>query len=211
MNTPTQQNRSSASDSGITPSATLSATALATACCAGPNICTACLAPLIVTLLNRIVEGLQARFGATNASSEVKPSLLFVNAFANTPPEEKRRLADGHVSVDRQNGYPCCQHPAGDAGPVSRIAAEARPARQSQSLLQADGKMFRSRFANSVATVRSALVPGLTERSCSDRSYASSSGSSAPGSRAAPSRSRKRAAARRTSSAVSAPRSRAVR
>src|SRR6266496_6604727 len=83
MNTPTQQNRSSASDSGITPSATLSATALATACCAGPNICTACLAPLIVTLLNRIVEGLQARFGATNASSEVKPSLLFVKAFAN--------------------------------------------------------------------------------------------------------------------------------
>src|SRR5216684_5926954 len=201
MNTPTQMKRSSASDSGTTPSATLSATALATACCAGPNICTACLAPLIVTLLNRIVEGLQARFGATNASSEVKPSLLFVNAFANavsaalprgpikrsmwatslpsptsdsptqsfvifaichTPPEEKRRLADGHVSVDRQNGYPCCQHPAGDAGPVSRIAAEARPARQSQSLLQADGKMFRSRFANSVATVRSALVPGLT-------------------------------------------------
>src|SRR5262245_12358094 len=83
MNTPTQQNRSSASDSGITPSATLSATALATACCAGPNICTACLAPLIVTLLNSTVEGLQAKFGATSASSEVKPSLLFVKAFAN--------------------------------------------------------------------------------------------------------------------------------
>ena len=46
MNTPTQMKRSSASSAGITPSATLSATALATAYCAGPNICTACLSIL---------------------------------------------------------------------------------------------------------------------------------------------------------------------
>ena len=83
MNTPTQMNRSSASSAGIVPSATLSATALATAYCAGPNICTACLAPLIVTLLNITVEGLTARFGAITASSEVKPSLLLVSAVAN--------------------------------------------------------------------------------------------------------------------------------
>src|SRR5262249_7115209 len=178
MKTPTQMKRSSASDSGITPSATLSATALATACCAGPNICTAWLAPLIVTLLNSTVEGLQARFGATSASSEVKPSLLFVKAFANavsaalprgpisrsmwatslpsptrdsptqsfvifaicqhssrgkaTPPRR-------HTAVDRQNGYPCCQHPAQNAGPVSRIAAEARPA-DAKSTIVAGGR-----------------------------------------------------------------------
>src|SRR5215468_8413867 len=65
------------------PSATLSATANATACCAGPNICTACFAPLIVTLLNRTVAGLHSRFGATTASSDVNPSLLLVSAWAN--------------------------------------------------------------------------------------------------------------------------------
>ena len=54
-----------------------------TACWAGPNICRACLAPLIVTLLNSTVAGLQSRFGATTASSDVKPSLLFVRQRAN--------------------------------------------------------------------------------------------------------------------------------
>src|SRR5215475_4190823 len=83
MNTPTQMNRLSASSCGITPSATLSATALATACWAGPNICTACLAPLMVTLLNSTVGGLASRLGATTASNEVNPSLLLVRQFAN--------------------------------------------------------------------------------------------------------------------------------
>src|SRR5688572_8577938 len=83
MNTPTQMKRSSASSAGIVPSATLSATAFATAYCAGPNICTACLAPLIVTLLNRIVLGLAARLGATTASNVVNPSLLLVSALQN--------------------------------------------------------------------------------------------------------------------------------
>src|SRR6185312_1789124 len=82
MNTPTQIKRSSASAAGIVPSATLSATALATACCAGPNICTACFAPLIVTLLNRTVWGLVARLGARTARRDVKPSLLLVSALA---------------------------------------------------------------------------------------------------------------------------------
>src|SRR5215469_16211192 len=67
----------------MTPSARLSATAMAAACLAGPNICTACLAPLIVTLLNSMVAGLHSRFGPTTASNDVNPSLLFVRAFAN--------------------------------------------------------------------------------------------------------------------------------
>src|SRR5690606_11899630 len=80
MKTPTQMNTSSASSSGIMPSATESCTALATANCAGPNICTACFAPLIVTLLKSTVLGLQGRLGAITAKSVVKPSLLFVRA-----------------------------------------------------------------------------------------------------------------------------------
>ena len=48
----------SASPTGIMPSATLSATALATPRWAGPNIWTAWVAFLIVTLLNRIGRGL---------------------------------------------------------------------------------------------------------------------------------------------------------
>ena len=52
----------------MTPSLTESMTARATAACAGPNICTACLAPLIVTLLNSSVSGLPGRFGVTTAS-----------------------------------------------------------------------------------------------------------------------------------------------
>ena len=47
----------------MTPSLTESMTARATAACAGPNICTACLAPLMVTLLKSSVSGLQGRFG----------------------------------------------------------------------------------------------------------------------------------------------------
>ena len=82
MNTPTQMNRLSASSAGMVPSSTQSATAMATPRWAGPNICTACLAPLIVTLLNITVAGLVSRLGATTASSDVKPSLLLTNALA---------------------------------------------------------------------------------------------------------------------------------
>ena len=70
--------------------------------------------------------------------------------------------------------------------------------------------MFRSRFANSVATVRSALVPGLIDRALSNRSYAKSSGRSSAGLRAASRRSRKCAAAQRTSSALAGPCSRTI-
>ena len=60
--------RSSTSPSPMTPSRTESTTARATAAWAGPNICTACMAPLIVTLLDMIVSGLAGRLGATTAS-----------------------------------------------------------------------------------------------------------------------------------------------
>src|SRR4029453_18411414 len=70
----------------MTPASTESTTARATAAWAGPNICTACLAPLIVTLLNRMVSGLAGRLGVTTAVSGVKPSLLFVSALQNAVP-----------------------------------------------------------------------------------------------------------------------------
>src|SRR4029077_20149286 len=61
-------------------------TARATAAWAGPNIWTACLAPLIVTLLKRIVSGFARRVGGTTGRSVVKPSLLFVSALQNAAP-----------------------------------------------------------------------------------------------------------------------------
>src|SRR5574340_306567 len=70
----------------MTPDDTESTTARATAACAGPNICTACLAPLMVTLLNISVSGLAGRLGATTASSVVNPSLLFDSAWQNACP-----------------------------------------------------------------------------------------------------------------------------
>ena len=70
----------------MTPSRTESTTARATAACAGPNICTAWVAPFIVTLLDMIVSGLAGRFGATTASRFVKPSFWFTSAFANASP-----------------------------------------------------------------------------------------------------------------------------
>src|SRR4051812_6262748 len=70
----------------MTPASTESTTARATAACAGPNIWTACLAPLMVTLLNMIVSGFAGRFGATTASRVVKPSLLLVSALQNAAP-----------------------------------------------------------------------------------------------------------------------------
>src|SRR6516165_5908059 len=219
MKTPTQMKRLSASSCGITPSATLSATALATACCAGPNICTACLAPLIVTLLNKIVGGLHNRFGATTASNVLNPSLLLVRAFANavsaalprgpmirsiwatslpsptsdSPTHSPFTFAIAISSQGTHNLqadarsyiYPCFQHPDGQTGPVSQIAAGTKPASQSQSLLRTDGKMVRSRCAKRVATVRSALVPGLMAFSLSAASQARRAGRTWSGSSAA--------------------------
>src|SRR5439155_4503147 len=70
----------------MTPEEPLSTTARATAACAGPNICTACVAFFIVTLLNRSVSGFAGRLGVTTASSLVKPSVLLDNVLTKACP-----------------------------------------------------------------------------------------------------------------------------
>jgi hypothetical protein len=86
MNTPQTITSLSASLAGMTPAATLSATAFATDAWAGPNICTACFMPLIVTLVTSTVAGLQIRFGASTASRLVWPCDWFASALANATP-----------------------------------------------------------------------------------------------------------------------------
>src|SRR5213596_3666668 len=68
------------------PEDTLSTTARATAACAGPNICTAWVAPLMVTLLKRSASGLAGRFGLTTARRVLCPSRWFAKAFTNACP-----------------------------------------------------------------------------------------------------------------------------
>src|SRR5262249_12094108 len=75
----------------------------------------------------------------------------------------------------------------------------------SQSLLRADGKMVRKRWANKVATVRSALVPGLMPRCLSHASHFSRSSNNALEASPNCTRACKGRAARHTWSAVSAP------
>src|SRR5271165_5135534 len=86
MKTPQTITSSSAAVAGIIPSATQSATALATAYWAGPNICTACFIPLIVTLVIRTVAGLAIRFGVRTASRLVCSADWFARALANASP-----------------------------------------------------------------------------------------------------------------------------
>src|SRR4051794_22925230 len=86
MKTPTRMHRSSTWPASITPSRTESTTARATAACAGPNICTAWVAPLIVTLLDRTVSGFAGRFGATTARRFVCPSFWFTSASVKASP-----------------------------------------------------------------------------------------------------------------------------
>ncbi len=86
MKTPTITQRSSTWSAGMTPSRTESTTARATAACAGPNICTAWVAPLIVTLLAISVSGLAGRLGATTARRFVCPSFWLSRAAANAWP-----------------------------------------------------------------------------------------------------------------------------
>src|SRR4051794_12098600 len=86
MKTPTTMQRSSTWSCGMTPSRTESTTARATPACAGPNICTAWVAPLIVTLLAMSVSGLAGRFGATTARRLVCPSFWLRSAVAKAWP-----------------------------------------------------------------------------------------------------------------------------
>src|SRR3954451_24808903 len=86
MKTPTTMQRSSTWFSGMMPSRTESTTARATAACAGPNIWTAWVSPLIVTLFAMSVSGLAGRFGATTARRFVCPSFWLRSAVAKAWP-----------------------------------------------------------------------------------------------------------------------------
>src|SRR5262249_9288303 len=86
MKTPQTITKSSAWLLLIVPAATQSATALATAAWAGPNICTACLAPWVVTLVIRTVAGLQIRLGVSTASKLEWPRVWPARALANATP-----------------------------------------------------------------------------------------------------------------------------
>ena len=110
----------------------------------------------------------------------------------------------------RRTGYPCYQHPAA-AGSVGRIVTGARPVSPTQASLARKGKMGAADFsprmaerleANKVATVRSALVPGLIPRDFSSPSQFNKPSTIPSGSRAAANASRQSAASRRTASAV---------
>ena len=99
MKTPQTMTRFSASLSGMTPAATLSVTALATAAWAGPNICTACVAPLIVTLVMSTVAGLQTRFGVSTASRFEWPGLLVGQGVGEGHPHRAVLVADQQIDV----------------------------------------------------------------------------------------------------------------
>src|SRR5947209_4448476 len=86
MNTPQTITNSSAWAAGMVLSATQSATALATAYWAGPNIWTACFIPLIVTLVIRTVAGLAIRLGVSTARRLVWPADWLARALANAVP-----------------------------------------------------------------------------------------------------------------------------
>src|SRR5262245_56261370 len=86
MNTPQTTTHSSAFALGMVPSTTLSTTARATAAWAGPNICTACFAPLMVTLVIITVFGLQTILGETTASKLECPADWLARALANATP-----------------------------------------------------------------------------------------------------------------------------
>src|SRR5215831_11576941 len=86
MKTPQTMTRLSASLLGMTPEATQSVTALATAAWAGPNICTAWAAPLIVTLVINTVAGLHTRFGVNTASRFEWPAFWLARALAKAMP-----------------------------------------------------------------------------------------------------------------------------
>ena len=84
---------------GIVPSATQSATALATAYCAGPNIWTACFIPLIVTLVISTVAGLAIRLGVSTASRLRVAGRLVGQRVGERGPDRAGLVADQQVDV----------------------------------------------------------------------------------------------------------------
>src|SRR3954447_1027620 len=129
MKTPTMRQRSSTSPAGMTPSRTESTTARDTAACAGPNICTACVAPLIVTLLEMIVSGLAGRFGATTARRFVWPSFWFTSAFANASP-----TGPSFEPMMRSMCATSLPSPTSDSPTITELAMCASPPARGESL-----------------------------------------------------------------------------
>ena len=74
-------------------------TARPTARWAGPNICTACLAPFMVTLLNIMVLGFAGTLGETTASRLVKPSLLLTRPLQNAVSAAEPARAQNQIDV----------------------------------------------------------------------------------------------------------------
>src|SRR3954454_14421839 len=131
MKTPTMMHRSSTCASEITPSRTESTTARATPACAGPNIWTAWVAPLIVTLLAMRVSGFAGRFGATTARRFVCPSFWFSRAAANAwptgpsfEPIMRSMWATSFPSPTRDS--PTMKEPAIRASPLWSVFARPR-------------------------------------------------------------------------------------
>src|SRR5579875_2458128 len=210
MKTPTQMKISSASSAGMTPSATLSATARATACWAGPNICTACLAPLMVTLLNITVGGLHIKFGATTARSAVKPSLLLVSALQKAAsaalPRGPRIRSIWATSLPS----PTRDSPTQTLVIFAKAISSFRVGHGKAQSCQAEAANSSNCLANKLATVRSALVPGLMPRDLSAASQARSSGKSTSGSAVFSKRASQVRPSRCTASAAAAPHLRAM-
>ena len=214
MNTPTEMNRSSASSCGDGALGdAVRRRPWRRARWAGPNICTACLASLIVTLLNMTVAGLTIRFGSSTARRPLTPSFWLVSVIANAVSAARaaraddeidmrhlvavadERLADEHpvnlrhrcLPVRKSIGVRGLIHASvairsnGRPGVSSASTGTARPVRRSQA----------GRRRDRHATVRSAVVPGLSPRafrsaSSSSRSRSQDAGSPAASSALAP-------------------------
>src|SRR3954447_8002495 len=160
MKTPTITQRSSTWASEMTPSRTESTTARATAACAGPNICTAWVAPLIVTLLDMIVSGLAGRVGATTASRFVCPSFWLMRDSAKASPTGP--LLE---PIRRSTCATSLPSPTSDS-PTSNVPAMTDPPNRcrcrSATLTSAVMEGQAGRGASS------ARVPGTTVRSAED-------------------------------------------
>src|SRR3954454_18653070 len=147
MKTPTMMQRSSIWSWLMTPSRTESTTARATAACAGPNIWTACVAPLIVTLLDITVSGFAGRFGATTARRFVWPSFWLMKASANASPTgpsfdpiSRSMWATSFPSPTRDS--PTMKEPAIRASPRGRVDSPPRPFRRPQGRVSCGGASY---------------------------------------------------------------------
>src|SRR3954449_6704905 len=147
MKTPTMMQRSSIWSWVMTPSRTESTTARATAACAGPNIWTACVAPLIVTLFDITVSGFAGRFGATTARRFVWPSFWLMKASANASPTgpsfdpiSRSIRATSFPSPTRDS--PTMKEPAIRASPRGRVDDPPHPPERPKRRVSCGGASY---------------------------------------------------------------------